>query len=498
MRSAQEVTAIWAKLLPRFSGSSATLQGRIKEMVVHSILTGLLPADEAVPPSRTLARALGVSRNSVSLALQILVDNGFLVARERSGLYVNRDILQSQVGPAAQTGAVGNTLDWDGRMKTNVVRQRNIVKPNNWADYAYPFVYGQFDPSLMPLADWRDCSHQSLLAPAVKKWSQDFIDGDYEGLLSQIQHRLLPARGIVAQRDEILVTAGSQMACYLLANVLLERDTVVGIEDPGYPDARNNFGLRSDRVKALPIDAHGLIPSRGLGQCAYVYTTPSHQCPTSVTMPLERRHQILELAHKRDVVLFEDDHESELNFTGRPLPALKSLDADGRVIYLGSLSKTLAHGLRIGFVVASAPLIRELRALRRLILRHVPSNNAHIAGLFIALGHHDAFIRKLNVVYRERRQILLGAMARWLPQYQVSTSLGGSCAWIKAPAGVDTLELARRCALRGVLIEPGHVFFNRPGVANQCFFRLGYSAIPASSIEAGIRALAAISQSMER
>ena len=100
----------------------------------------------------------------------------------------------------------------------------------------------------MPLADWRACSQQSLLAPAVRKWSQDHVDRDHDGLVSQIQHRLLPARGIVAKRDEILVTGGAQMACYLLAQVLIDRDTVVGMEDPGYPDARNNFALRSEHV----------------------------------------------------------------------------------------------------------------------------------------------------------------------------------------------------------------------------------------------------------
>jgi GntR family transcriptional regulator/MocR family aminotransferase len=284
-------------------------------------------------------------------------------------------------------------MQWDARFVARLENQRNIVKPANWQDYPYPFVYGQFDASLMPLKDWRACAHQALFVPAVKKWAQDHIDRDSEALLDQIQHRLLPARGIMARRDEILVTAGAQMGCYLLANVLLDRQTVVGIEDPGYPDARNNFLLRSDFVKALPVDADGLVPSRAMGECSYVYVTPSHQCPTTVTMSLSRRQEILDLSKKRDVVLFEDDHESELNFSGRPLPALKSLDADGRVIYLGSLSKTLAHGLRIGYIVAPRELIRELRALRRLIMRHAPTNNAHTASLFIAQGHHDAFIR---------------------------------------------------------------------------------------------------------
>ena len=489
MRPAQDITGIWAGLLPRFAGSSATLQGRIKEMMVHSILAGLVPADAAIPPSRSLALALGVSRNTVTLALQMLVDKGFLVARERSGLFVNPDIVLGQANRLQGAANAPRELSWGERLKSRVAEQRNIAKPSNWQEFAYPFVYGQFDASLMPLADWRACSHQSLLAPAVKKWSQDHVDRDHEGLINQIQHRLLPARGIASQRDEILVTAGAQMACFLLAHVLIGRDTVVGMEDPGYPDARNNFEWRSSRVVPLMVDAQGLVPSRKLGQCDYAYVTPSHQCPTGVTMPLERRQVLLDIARKKNVVLFEDDHESELNFSGRPLPALKSMDAEGRVIYLGSLSKTLAHGLRLGFIVAPAELIRELRAVRRLMMRHVASNNAHIASLFIAQGHHDAFIRKLNLTYRDRRQVLLAALAKWMPDCAVSRAEGGSGAWVQGPPGFDAVALAHACQSRSVLIEAGQVFFARPSPANRQVFRMGYSAIPSASIDAGVRQL---------
>jgi GntR family transcriptional regulator/MocR family aminotransferase len=489
MRPAHAITDIWARLLPRFAGSSATLQGRIKEMMVRSILDGLVPVDAAIPPSRSLALALGVSRNTVSLALQMLVDKGFLIARERSGLFVNPDIVLGQASRGEPATNTGGALAWGDRLQSAVSQQRNIVKPVNWQDFAYPFVYGQFDASLMPLADWRACSQQSLLAPAVRKWSQDHVDRDHDGLVSQIQHRLLPARGIVAQRDQILVTAGAQMACHLLAHVLIGPDTVVGMEDPGYPDARNNFELRSQRVLPLAVDEQGLVPSRKLGQCDYVYVTPSHQCPTSVTMPLERLQALLALARQKNLVLFEDDHESELNFSGHPLPALKSLDSEGRVIYLGSLSKTLAHGLRLGYIVAPAELIKELRAMRRLMLRHVPSNNAHIASLFIAQGHHDAFIRKLNVTYRERRQILLDALARWLPDCAVSLATGGSAAWVQGPAGLDAAALAQAAQARGVLIEPGGVFYARPTAAQSSGFRMGYSAIAGAAIDAGVHAL---------
>ena len=170
MRPAQVTTDIWAKLLPQFSGSSPTLQGRIKEMMVRSILDGLIPIDAAMPPSRSLAQALGVSRNTVSLALQMLVDKGFLVSRERSGLFVNPDIVLGQASRSQNPDRPDSPLALDGRLKSSVSKQRNIAKPANWQDFRYPFVYGQFDPSLMPLADWRACSQQSLMVPAVRKW----------------------------------------------------------------------------------------------------------------------------------------------------------------------------------------------------------------------------------------------------------------------------------------------------------------------------------------
>ncbi len=496
MRSKQEITGIWVKLFPRFAGSSTSLQGRVKEMMVHSILMGLIPADAKIPPSRTLANALGLSRNTVSLALQVLVDKGFLRAVERSGLFVNRDILLGQAPKSSEPALPDERLNWSDRLKTQLCTQRNIIKPANWQDLRYPFVYGQFDSSLMPLKDWRECAHQSLFTPAVKKWSQDHMDRDYSPLIDQIQHRLLPARGIMARHDEILVTAGAQMACYLLAHTLVGRNTLVGIEEPGYPDARNNFELRSNKIVPLPIDHEGLIASHALGQCEYVYTTPSHQCPTTVTMSMQRRQQILDLACKENVVLIEDDHESELNFSSQPLPALKSLDSNGRVIYLGSISKTLAHGLRIGYIVAPSELIRELRALRRLIMRHPPSNNAHIASLFIAQGHHDAFIRKLNLTYSERRHELVQAFSRHLPECEITPALGGSGAWIRGPAGINSKTLAERCLERSILIEPGEVFFDVPHAAAKRCFRLGYSAISTPMIAAGVRELSYVMETM--
>ena len=167
--------------------------------------------------------------------------------------------------------------------------------------------------------------------------------------------------------------------------------------------------------------------------CDYVHVTPSHQFPTTVNMPLERREALLARAKADDFVLIEDDYESEINHVGPPHPALKSLDDSGRVIFLASLSKTLAPGLRLGYMVGPRDLIREARALRRLMLRHPPANNQRTVALFLARGNHNSLMRRLSHAYRERWQVMRDALARHLPQCKVWPSIGGTAYWIEGP-----------------------------------------------------------------
>jgi GntR family transcriptional regulator / MocR family aminotransferase len=367
--------------------------------------------------------------------------------------------------------------------------QRNIRKPDDWQQQPYPFIYGQFDATLFPYRDWRRCVLESLEARAVRRWAPDRIDRDEEALVEQVHQRLLPARGIWVERDEILITSGAQQATFLLSELLIGASTRVGIETPGYPDARNGFALRTRHLHALRVDADGLVPSPALARCDYVYVTPSHQCPTTVTMSLERRNALLARAERDDFIVIEDDHESELNFSGNPTPALKSLDTAQRVLYLGSLSKTLAHGLRLGFVVAPVELIRELRALRRLMMRHVCTNNQQAAASFIAHGFQEAYVRRLNIVYRERASALREALARHAPQLDPMPARGGSALWVTGPAGLDTGTLAERLYPQGVIVEPGAVFYPA-AKAPLNRMRIGYSSIAADRIDAGVRLIA--------
>ncbi len=483
---------MWGQLFKLSRDRSVSYQRQLREMIVSAILDDKLPLEIPLPSSRELARHLGIARNTVVLAYQQLIDEGYLVARERSGYFIDKTMLDGRVRvePLRLDGE-RRPPDWNEHIKFHPTRQRNIVKPLDWKKYPYPFLFGQLDPDLFPVADWRECCRQALSVSDIRDVTPDRIDTDDPLLIEQIQARILPRRGVWAARDEILITMGAQQALYILADLLISKESRVGMENPGYPDARNIFLLKSPEVIALDVDEHGVVPDAALNRCEFVYTTPSHQSPTTVTMPLHRREALLQRAEEHDFLVIEDDYESEINFVGEPTPALKSLDATGRVIYVGSLSKTLAPGLRLGYMVAPKPLIDEARALRRLMVRHPPANNQRIVALFLSMGHHDSLIHRLSQTYQERWQVMGEALNRHLPESSRIPSFGGTSYWVEGPPDLDTRALKEQAREHGILIESGDICFMQENPP-QNFIRLGYSSIAAKKIEPGIEKLAAL------
>lgn len=486
--------AMWKQFFQRWSGTGLSLQEQIRQMLVSAVLDGQLPLDVPLPSSRDMAARLGVSRNTVVIAYQHLVDKGYLVSVERKGYFVNASMLTVRVSlpdtphTPHNNESPGTSLDWSSRFRFLPSGQRNIQKPADWQSYSYPFLYGQFDADLFPAAEWRECCVRTLSAMEVSEWAQDMILRDDESLIQQIRQRLLPRRGVWAADDEIVITVGGQHALYLLADLLVAADTPVGIEDPGYPDARNIFATRSRRIVPLPVDDEGLVITPELLACDYVCTTPSHQCPTTVTMSMARREALLEQAERSDFILIEDDYESQTSFEGDPFPTLKSMDHNGRVIYIGSLSKTLAPGIRLGYVVGPRELICELRNVRRLNIRHPTAFIQRAFALFLSLGHHDVLLRRLANARHQRAQVLMAALDKYVPAVRYVPVSGGSSAWVEGPDWLDVRRLYADCMQLGVLIEPGSVFFHNARKGAHCF-RLGYSAIKIERIEEGIRLL---------
>ncbi len=468
---------------------NVSIQSQIREMMVTAILNGQLDSGAPLPSSRKLAKGLGVSRNTVVLAYQALVDDGYLMARERSGFYVNPEILEGRTKPPeiCQTKP-DRAPDWRRRLTARPSRQPNIEKPLDWRSYPYPFIYGQMDESLFPLAAWRDCSRQALGRREIEAWTNDTHGHDDPMLVEQVRSRILPRRGISADDDQILITLGAQHALYLIASLLVAARTTVAIEEPGYPDVRNIFRLKTNHILTIPVDGEGLVVDHRLDACDYVYVTPSHQFPTTATLPIGRRTALLERAADAGFLIIEDDYEFETNYVSEPTPALKSLDNDDRVIYVGSLSKTMFPGLRLGYLVAPSALIAEARALRRLMVRHAPTNNQRTTALFLALGHHDALIHRLHRAYHERWKEMGRVLATYLPEASRAPTFGGTSYWVRGPEALDAERLAVVAREEGVIIEPGRIHFAAAD-APQNYFRLGFSSIAIEKIDPGIELL---------
>lgn len=204
---------------------------------------------------------------------------------------------------------------------------------------------------------------------------------------------------------------------------------------------------------------------------------------------MDRRRALLERCREMDTLIVEDDYEFEMSFLKPPSPALKSLDTDGRVIYVGSFSKSLFPGLRLGYLVGSEPFIREARALRASVLRHPPGHIQRTAAYFLSLGHYDALIRRMGTALHERREIMQAAIEENGLQIAGQGAYGGSSYWMRAPENVNTRHLAQSLQAKGVLIEPGESFFGGDGKP-QHFYRLAYSSIPAGRIAEGIKLVA--------
>lgn len=467
-----------------------TLQEQIRERLVDAILGGHLPVSEPMPSSRKLAEQLGVSRNTIVLIYESLLDAGYLQSHSRRGYFISPAFHEpDQLSRNREQGLGGAAPDWSVRFVHRPSTELNIVKPNDWRSFEFPFIYGQVQHEFFPIDHWRECARKTLTGAGSRDWIHDSIDSDDPALVEQLRSRLLPKRGIYAEPGEILITIGTQNSLYLLANLLFNNRTRVGLEDPGFRDAYNIFKTFDARLQLQPVDEQGIVVDERLADCNYIYLTPSHQVPTGAELSSARRRALMYLAREHNCILIEDDYDAEINMQQNPVPALKANDKDNRVIYVGSLSKAISPGLRIGFMVADETLIAEARALRRLMYRHPATNNQRLTAMFLSQGYYDTYLRKIRELYASKLQRMRTAIDRHLPgMYTVPISAGASSFWLRAPEWVDTERLSWLAARNGILIEPGAVhFLNESPPRN--YLRLGFSAIANHKIEPGIELL---------
>lgn len=443
------------------------LTTRIYSELKDAILDGRLRPGERLPPTRELAKRLEVARNTVAAAYERLTAEGFLIARVGSGTFVGA-LAQKRPRRAPVGGDVRPRPLWES------IRPM-VTEPAG----TYDFRVGLPDWRLFPLETWRRLVSGELRTAVLR--GADYRDpGGHPALRAAIARYIGISRSVRASAEDVLVTHGAQQGLDLIARVLIEPGATVAVEEPGYPPARQLFQSHGATLAYVPVDGEGIDVSAIPRAAKLVYVTPSHQFPTGTPMSLARRTALLEWAQRRAAVVIEDDYDSEFRYSDRPLEPLQSLDRAGRVIYLGSFSKTMLPMLRVGFVIAPGSLQPALHNAKQLADWRGDLVTQGALARFIDDGLLSRHIRKATRVYAARHELITATLARDFAGFlDVVPSAAGLhlCAYLRPDASyepvpwVETLD--RYCfssAQNGLVI--------------------GYGAIQQEQITPGMRRLA--------
>ena len=447
--------------------------------LLDAVRTGRLEPGERLPATRALATDLGVSRTTVATAYDRLVAEGFLSARIGAGTFV-ADAARPVRAPRRGTDLVPRP----GWAHAPHPTSGATAKPT------YDFRVGIPDARLFPFDTWR-----RLVTAELRVGAHDL--GTYADpaghvpLRAAIARQLALSRGVTADPDEVLVTHGTQQALDLVTRVLVAPGDTVAIEEPGYPLARDVFASYGARVVPVRVDEEGLVVDELPSTARLVFTTPSHQFPTGPPLSLDRRRALLDFAGRHRCAVIEDDYDSEFRFTERPLETLHSMDDAGRVLYVGSFSKSLVPGIRFGYLVAPEPLQEALRAALQLSVGYVEVPEQAALARFLEDGLFARHVRRARAAYGERRALVLeglhGPLAPHLELVPCQAGLHVTTTF--RDQSVDDTAVVRRAAAQGFAVEAlsSYTVAGTPrGLV------MGYGAADPASIRPGLERLAAV------
>jgi GntR family transcriptional regulator/MocR family aminotransferase len=388
---------------PARGGGGESLQTQLFAAIRQAVLSGDLVAGERLPSSRSLAADLGLGRNTVLAAMDRLVAEGYLESRPGAGLFVAADLLAEGIGAVVRTPAPALSRR-AGRFADLHAEREQAGTPL--------LLPGQPALDEFPLDLWRRLSTQVL-----RRDRQALLTGGapqgLPALREALATYLADTRGVACTPDSIVIVSGAQQALDLIGRVLLDAGDAVAVEDPGYIGAREALAGVGARLLPVPVDEQGFDPAvlaRLRPAPKLLMLTPSHQFPLGMTLPLGRRLALLAEAQARGLWIVEDDYDCEYRYEGPPLQALQGLDGGQRVLYVGTFSKVMFPGLRLGYVVLPPGLVDGfLRAKAAADGYAAPWPQATLAA-FIAEGHLAQHVRRMRVLYRRRRQALLTAL----------------------------------------------------------------------------------------
>jgi len=399
------------------------------------ILAGRLAAGARLPSSRTLSRQLGVARGTVEVAYQMLSGEGYTVADGARGTTVNPVLTRRRRAPAPA--------------KTESRAQRLRLPPG-------PLLFQMGLPALdvFPRKPWSQIAARIVRSVDVEQLAHPHDVMGYEPLRHAIASYLRIARDIACSADQIMITAGFQGALGFITQALLAPRDEVWVEDPGYFFAHELLRQSHLRLSPIPVDEEGLDVTAGTRiapGAVLAVVTPTHQFPLGMTLPVDRRLALLDWAERRRAFIVEDDYDCEFHHRGLPPPALKSLDRSGRVLYVGSFSKVLFPGLRLGYLVLPDALIDRFLRLGRAAHQAPALMVQKLVEAFMARGHFSRHLSRMRSLYTERRQALAAALTAAMPrQLEIALQDGGMHFVAHLRGRTRDMELVERLRRQGI------------------------------------------------
>ncbi|HEV2515690.1 MAG TPA: PLP-dependent aminotransferase family protein [Devosia sp.] len=458
------------------------LGGAIYRQIRRGVVDGVLRPGDRLPASRELARTLVVARATVVTAYERLTAEGFLQSRQGAGTFVN-------------TWSKPDARKSDERERQQALQPRSIWNaislPTAFdAEARYDFRTGLPDASLFPHRQWRRLVNRALRIAEINPQGKYDTPAGHPRLRSAIARHIGVSRGITASEDDLVITSGTQQAIDLVSRVLLEPGDRVAVETPGYEATRRSFEAAGADVVGVPVDDEGIVVEAIPRDVRAIYVTPSHQYPMTVTMSMSRRRALLDWADLHGAAIIEDDYDGEFRFEGRPLEALQTLDSHGRVIYVGSFSKTLLPALRLGFVLVPPTLRTAIRKAKYVSNWHGPLLEQSVLAEYIESGSFARHVRRLSGAYRARHRLIAEIIRRdFLDHLElVPSHTGLTLTALAKSANVQQLAVtASRAAALGVEINQLSSFeFGRPPQAG---IVLGCGGIAVADIEPGLQLL---------
>ncbi|MGD1953320.1 MAG: PLP-dependent aminotransferase family protein [Leptolyngbyaceae cyanobacterium] len=465
------------------------LHQQVYSQLRWAILSGRLSSGQRLPASRVLAKSFGLSRTTVTQGYDQLISEGYLQARPGAGTYVCAQLpellLEAESIKQLPQSAVEIPLSAYGKR----VNQLSLEAFKESCEIS--FRYGHPAIDLFPVELWRKLlSKHCRKTTQWLKYSEDSLG--YWPLRKAVADYLQQSRAVRCIPEQVIITNGSQQSLSLIAQLLVNPADSVVIEEPGYRGARHIFKASGATLLPISLDQHGLVVDRLMEldeTPRLVYVTPSHQFPTGALLSLPRRLALLKWAWKTGALIIEDDYDSEYRYGGRPIPSLQGLDSHGSVLYVGTFSKVMFPGIRLGYLVVPEPLVEVVSKAKWLADRQPPALTQYALAEFITAGYLERHIRKMRLCYEQRRSTLVQALYKCFGNdVKILGDSAGLHVMAKLPISLNDDDAIAKAASVGVEICSARIQYEMS--RNTGEFVFGYTAIDETQIEEGIHRIA--------